>query len=78
LKSDTESKAEGKEALETKAPKGPRYQVNLPGFITDEEIGLGEVIKRATSSIGIQPCGGCAERAARLNRWMVFRSRRHR
>jgi hypothetical protein len=52
------------------------YQVRLPGFITDEEIGLGDVIKRATSSVGIQPCSGCAERAAALNRWLVFSGRR--
>jgi hypothetical protein len=28
----------------------PRYQVRLPGFIPDEEIGLGDVIKRARRS----------------------------
>ncbi|MBV7326986.1 hypothetical protein KFU94_01735 [Chloroflexi bacterium TSY] len=47
-------------------------QVRLPGFITDEEIGLGDVIKRAMSYIGVKPCGGCEKRAALLNRWMVF------
>ena len=50
----------------------PVKQVRLPGFITDEQIGLGDVIKRATSYIGIKPCGGCEHRAATLNRWMVF------
>lgn len=54
----------------------PPHRVRLPGFITDEEIGLGDVIKRATSYFGIQPCGGCEHRAATLNRWMVF-TRRH-
>ena len=53
----------------------PPRRVRLPGFITDEEIGLGDVIKRATSYFGIQPCGGCEQRAAALNRWMVFSSR---
>lgn len=53
------------------------YRVRLPGFITDEEIGLGDVIKRATSAVGIRPCGGCAQRAAMLNRWITFSSRRH-
>ena len=48
------------------------YRVRLPGFITDEEIGLGDVVKRATSYLGIAPCGGCEQRAAALNRWMVF------
>jgi hypothetical protein len=48
------------------------HRVNLPGFISDEEIGLGDAIKRATSYFGVKPCGGCAQRAAVLNRWMVF------
>ena len=51
------------------------YRVRLPGFITDEEVGLGEVIKRATASAGIRPCGGCDRRAAALNRWFVFSGR---
>jgi hypothetical protein len=48
------------------------YRVRLPGFIKDEEIGLGDVVKRATYAAGIKPCGGCGRRAAALNRWMVF------
>jgi len=52
------------------------HRVRLPGFITDTEVGLGDVIKKATSTVGIRPCGGCAERARRLNRWMVFSPRR--
>jgi hypothetical protein len=50
----------------------PPHRVRLPGFITEEEIGLGDVIKRATSYVGIKPCGGCERRAGVLNRWMVF------
>lgn len=53
----------------------PPRRVRLPGFITDEEIGLGDVIKRATSYFGIQPCGGCEQRAVALNRRMVFSNR---
>jgi hypothetical protein len=48
------------------------YRVRLPGFVKDEEVGLGDVIKRASHSIGIRPCGGCARRASALNRRMVF------
>lgn len=51
------------------------HRVNLPGFITDEEIGLGDVIKRVTTTFGIRPCGGCERRAAALNRWVVFTGR---
>jgi len=50
----------------------PPRRVRLPGFITDKEIGLGDIVKQATSYIGIKPCGGCEKRAATLNRWVVF------
>jgi hypothetical protein len=56
--------------------KDQSYRVRLPGFITDKEVGLGVVIKRATSAVGIRPCGGCERRAAALNRWIVFSGRR--
>jgi hypothetical protein len=52
---------------------GPRpHRVRLPGFLIDEEIGLGDAFKRATYVIGIKPCGGCEKRAAALNQWMHF------
>jgi hypothetical protein len=47
-------------------------RVRLPGFVRDEDIGLGDVVKRATYSLGIRPCGGCGRRAAALNRWVAF------
>lgn len=52
------------------------YRARLPEFVSDEEIGLGDVIKRATSYFGIKPCGGCERRAAALNRWVVGRRAR--
>jgi hypothetical protein len=48
------------------------YRVRLPGFIVEKEIGLGDLVKRTTSAIGIRPCVGCERRAAALNRWMIF------
>jgi hypothetical protein len=54
------------------------YRVSLPGFVSDEEVGLGEVIKRATSSVGIRPCGGCGQRAVALNQWLVLSGWRRR
>jgi hypothetical protein len=51
------------------------YRVRLPGFVSDEDVGLGDTIKRATATVGITPCGGCGRRAAALNRWMVFSGR---
>ena len=53
----------------------PPHRVRLPGFISDEEIGLGDVIKRTTSYFGIQPCRACGRRADALNRWLVFTNR---
>jgi hypothetical protein len=58
--------------MEQDRRRGQPYRVRLPGFVSDQEIGLGDVIKQATSAIGIQPCGGCDQRAAMLNRWLVF------
>ena len=52
--------------------KAEPYRVRLPGFVRDEEIGLGDAVKRVTYAMGIQPCGGCGRRAAALNRWVVF------
>jgi hypothetical protein len=53
------------------AKAGP-LKVRLPGFVRDEEIGLGDAVKRASYALGVRPCGGCERRAAVLNRWMVF------
>ncbi len=52
------------------------HRVRLPGFITEEEIGLGDAVKRATTYLGIKRCGGCESRATALNRWLVFGHRR--
>ncbi len=55
--------------------EGATLRIRLPGFLVDAPIGLGDVIKRATSAVGIAPCGGCDSRAATLNRWIVFTTR---
>ncbi len=55
---------------------GGPLRVRLPGFITGEEVGLGEVVKRVTSTLGIKPCGGCQRRAAAWNSRVVFTGRK--
>ena len=50
----------------------PAHQIRLPSFISDNDIGLGDVIKQATAAVGIKPCEACERRAARLNRWLRF------
>jgi len=57
---------------DTSSNNEPTHRVRLPGFIIDEQIGLGDVVKRVTYAIGFKPCGDCERRAATLNRWMVF------
>jgi hypothetical protein len=57
-------------AQETGQARG--YRVRLPGFIKDEEIGLGDAVKGMTRTVGIRPCGGCERRVAAMNRWVVF------
>jgi len=69
---DEEIKAMPEE--KTKSERQP-YSVRLPGFVSDEDIGLGDAIKHVTYSFGIRPCGGCERRAAALNRWFVFTGR---
>lgn len=48
------------------------HRVRLPGFVSDEDLGLGDAIKRVTYAFGIKPCGGCQKRASALNRWAVI------
>ncbi|MDH3601841.1 MAG: hypothetical protein OEU26_19700 [Candidatus Tectomicrobia bacterium] len=62
---------------EGKAESRP-YRVRLPGFVTDDDVGLGDAIKRVTYAVGIKPCGGCERRAATLNRWVAFSGRQRR
>jgi hypothetical protein len=53
-------------------PESPKHRVRLPGFVIEEEIGLGELIKKTTYAMGFESCSGCEKRAAALNRWMRF------
>ena len=61
---DTDNSSDRKEV--------PAHRVRLPGFITEDQVGLGDALKRATTWLGIRRCGGCERRAAALNRWIAF------
>jgi len=52
------------------------HEIRLPGFVREDEIGLGDLVGRATSAVGVRPCGGCARRALRMNEWVTFSKRR--
>ena len=54
------------------------YKMRIPGFVSDEDVGLGDVVKPATSALGVRPCAGCEQRAAALSRWFAFTSQRSR
>jgi hypothetical protein len=49
-----------------------RRPLTLPNFVSKKEIGLGDVIRRATSAMGIKPCPACEKRARYLNERVVF------
>jgi hypothetical protein len=49
-----------------------QFRIRLPRFVTDEDVGLGDAVKRVSYALGITPCGGCERRAAALNRWVAF------
>ena len=51
------------------------FRVRLPGFVSGDEVGLGDVVKKATYMAGFRPCSGCQKRAAALNRLISFTGR---
>ena len=63
---------EKKRKVEPDVSERPIHRVRLPGFLVEEEVGLGDLIKKTTYAMGINSCGGCEKRAAALNRWMTF------
>jgi hypothetical protein len=65
-------KMKNEKEAETHAPEMQPHRVRLPGFLLEEEIGLGDLIKKTTYAMGIKQCHGCEMRAIALNRWMTF------
>ena len=54
-----------------------RLRIPLPVKLK-QPVGLGDVISRATSAVGIRPCGGCKRRAELLNQAVSFTGRKTR
>jgi hypothetical protein len=67
MMSDSETVAKN-ESEQSREP----YQVRLPGFAAERSVGLGDAVSGLAKTLGFRPCGGCAGRAATLNRWIVF------
>lgn len=57
------------------SPDRQPRRVRLPGFVSPDDLGLGDAVKRVTTWAGVRPCGGCERRAAALNRRVVFTRR---
>ena len=41
----------------------------IVNVISNERIGLGDLIAKSTSVVGIKSCNGCTQRQQRLNKW---------
>jgi hypothetical protein len=54
--------------------KPAKLTMRIPGL--KRSVGLGDVVKKATTKVGIRPCGGCNRRAAVLNGRIVFAPRK--
>lgn len=62
---------------EPQPEKSARYTVRIPGFTANTtDVGLGDVIKRATALMGVRSCTPCLGRAAKLNEWITFSGHR--
>ena len=62
-------------STEGEAPPKP-FTVRLPGFVSDHDIGLGDMVSRVATRAGFSACGGCKRRAAQMNQWISFTGRR--
>ncbi|MFE7767066.1 hypothetical protein [Streptomyces sp. NPDC057438] len=76
---DPAEETAARDAHEPSPPDRSPHRVRIPGFArADGDIGLGDAVTRVTAAVGIRPCGGCARRAAALNRWMTIEGGRER
>ena len=53
-----------------------RLRIRIPLRMQQPTIGLGDVVKRLTTSVGFRPCSGCQKRAEALNRMVQFTTAR--
>jgi hypothetical protein len=44
-------------------------------FRMEVDVGLGDVVKRITTMVDVTPCAPCQQRAAAMNRYVVFTGR---
>ena len=53
---------------ETEGPLAsfPRWVLKVP--LIRKKLGLGDLVEKATTAVGVRPCGGCGQRKRALNR----------
>jgi peroxiredoxin len=56
-----------------KSPQdGARHEIRLPiKAISQQGIGMGDVVKHLTNAVGFKTCQSCEQRRQKLNRWMI-------
>lgn len=56
-------------------PQKPKITIPVPGMEPGKVAMLGDLMKRATSAMGVKPCLPCQKRAEALNRMIGFKGR---
>lgn len=46
--------------------------MRIPVPLLGKPVGAGDAAKALTSALGIKPCGGCKERAEKMNKRVMF------
>lgn len=56
------------EPVNSDSRRPAKFSIPVPGMRPGQSVGLGSILKRMTSAVGVRPCGGCEGRARRLDR----------
>lgn len=56
------------EPVNSEGRRSAKFSIPILGLKPGQSIGLGSVLKRMTTMVGVRPCGGCQGRAAMLDR----------
>jgi hypothetical protein len=55
-----------------KIPRRLQIRIPIPFRTQQRAVGLGDVVKKVTTTIGFRPCSACQRRADLLNRMVQF------